>query len=555
MAASLPSSAAASPPPLLRRNAAPPLSFRHSRRWRRPAAVRKDGRSAQLALPPAARPGSNGASGAISAAAAGKALPYKGREGQGSPWMVFLATAVAVCGSFEFGTCRYGHDRAHVMQVGYSAPAQDGIVSDIGLSNSEYGVFGSVLTIGAMIGALTCGRLADTLGRKMTMRFAAVVGIFGWLTVYFAKVPVFISEIAPKDIRGALAASNQLFICAGCSAAYIIGTLLSWRSLVVVGLIPCAVLFVGLFFIPESPRWLVRWTYELQILHSLILPYNNKIMLHSWIVSHYHTWLNITKMANKGRDKEFHSSLRKFRGEDSDISEEATEIKDYIESIRQLSKATIQDLFQRKNIYAVTVGIGLMIFQQLGGINALGFYTSYIFSSIGIRFSGKLGMTLIGLVQIPITLFGALLMDRSGRRALLLVSSSGTCLGCLLTGLSFYFKAQGLYSQFVPTLALCGILVYYAAYSVGMGPVPWVIMSEIFSIDMKAIAGGLVTLVNWISSFAVSYSFNFLMNWNPAGTFFMFSAASLTTVLFVARLVPETKGRTLEEIQTFLEAT
>ncbi|WVZ57041.1 hypothetical protein U9M48_007483 [Paspalum notatum var. saurae] len=513
MAASLPSSAAASPPPLLRRNAAPPLSFRHSRRWRRPAAVRKDGRSAQLALPPAARPGSNGASGAISAAAAGKALPYKGREGQGSPWMVFLATAVAVCGSFEFGTCRYGHDRAHVMQVGYSAPAQDGIVSDIGLSNSEYGVFGSVLTIGAMIGALTCGRLADTLGRKMTMRFAAVVGIFGWLTVYFAKVPVFISEIAPKDIRGALAASNQLFICAGCSAAYIIGTLLSWRSLVVVGLIPCAVLFVGLFFIPESPRWL----------------------------------------ANKGRDKEFHSSLRKFRGEDSDISEEATEIKDYIESIRQLSKATIQDLFQRKNIYAVTVGIGLMIFQQLGGINALGFYTSYIFSSIG--FSGKLGMTLIGLVQIPITLFGALLMDRSGRRALLLVSSSGTCLGCLLTGLSFYFKAQGLYSQFVPTLALCGILVYYAAYSVGMGPVPWVIMSEIFSIDMKAIAGGLVTLVNWISSFAVSYSFNFLMNWNPAGTFFMFSAASLTTVLFVARLVPETKGRTLEEIQTFLEAT
>ncbi|KAL6593788.1 hypothetical protein ACP70R_048689 [Stipagrostis hirtigluma subsp. patula] len=93
--------------------------------------------------------------------------------------------------------------------------------------------------------------------------------------------------------------------------------------------------------------------------------------------------------------------------------------------------------------------------------------------------------------------------------------------------------AQGLYSQLVPTLALCGILVYYAAYSVGMGPVPWVIMSEIFSIDMKAIAGSFVTL----------------------GTFFLFSAASLVTLLFVARLVPETKGRTLEEIQESLKAS
>ncbi|RCV44701.1 hypothetical protein SETIT_9G395700v2 [Setaria italica] len=511
MAATLPSSAAASPL-LLRRHAAASLSSRCRRRWQRPAATRRDAPGAPLAmrdarwLPPAAPTGCNGARGATRTAAAAGEAPHRGSEGQGSLWMVLFATAVVVCGSFEFGTC-----------VGYSAPAQVGIVSDIGLSNSEYGVFASVLTIGAMLGALTSGRLADILGRKMTMRFAAVVGIFGWLTVYFAKdammlyagrvllgyctgvlsyvVPVFISEIAPKDIRGGLATSNQLFICSGCSAAYIIGALLPWRSLVLVGLVPCAVLLVGLFFIPESPRWL----------------------------------------ANVGREKEFHASLQKFRGRDSDISEESAEIKGYIESIHRLPKAKIQDLFQSKNIYAVTVGVSLMIFQQLGGINALGFYTSYIFSSAG--FSGKLGTTLIGIIQIPITLLGALLMDRSGRRALLLVSSSGTFLGCFLTGLSFYFK------------------VYYAAYSVGMGPVPWVIMSEIFSIDMKAIAGGLVTLVSWIGSFVVSYSFNSLMDWNPAGTFFLFSAASLVTVLFVAKLVPETKGRTLEEIQALLKAS
>ncbi|EEE59094.1 hypothetical protein OsJ_10944 [Oryza sativa Japonica Group] len=410
--------------------------------------------------------------------------------------MVFLATAVAVCGSFEFGTC-----------VGYSAPAQAGIVNDFGLSNSEYGVFGSVLTIGAMIGALTSGRLADSLGRKTTMGLAAIIGIVGWFTIYFANVPVFISEIAPKDLRGGLASSNQLFICSGCSAAYIIGALLSWRSLVLVGLVPCAFLLVGLLFIPESPRWL----------------------------------------ANTGRVKEFNASLQKLRGENADISEEAAGIREYIESLRSLPEARVQDLFQRKNLFAVIVGVGLMVFQQLGGINALGFYTSYIFSSAG--FSGKLGTTLIGIFQIPLTLFGALLMDRSGRRALLLVSASGTFLGCFLTGLSFYFKAQGVYAQLVPTLALYGISVYYAAYSVGMGPVPWVIMSEIFSIEIKAIAGSLVTLVSWIGSFAISYSFNFLMDWNSAGTFFLFSAASLVTVLFVARLVPETKGKALEEIQ------
>ncbi|PAN49561.1 hypothetical protein PAHAL_9G456100 [Panicum hallii] len=529
MAATLPSSAVA-PALLLRRHTGASLSSRCRRRWQRPAARRREGPGAPLGmrgareLPPAAPDRCSGARGATPAAAAAGEAPYRGSEAQGSLWMVLLATAVVVCGSLEFGTC-----------VGYSAPAQAGIVGDIGLSNSEYGVFASVLAIGAMIGALTSGRLADVLGRKMTMRFAAVVGIFGWLTVYFAKdaimlyagrvllgyctgvlsyvVPVFISEIAPKDIRGGLATSNQLFICLGCSAAYIIGALLSWRSLVVVGLVPCVVLLVGLFFIPESPRWL----------------------------------------ANIGREKEFHASLQKFRGKDYDISEEATEIKGYIESNHRLPKARIQDLFQRENIYAVTVGVSLMIFQQLGGINALGFYTSYIFSSAG--FSGKLGITLIGIIQIPITLVGALLMDRSGRRALLLVSSSGTFLGCFLTGFSFYFKAQGLYSQLVPSLALCGILVYYAAYSVGMGPVPWVIMSEIFSINMKAIAGGLVTLVSWIGSFAISYSFNFLMGWNPAGTFFLFSAASLVTVLFVAKLVPETKGRTLEEIQASLQAS
>ncbi|PAN50052.2 hypothetical protein PAHAL_9G456000 [Panicum hallii] len=385
-----------------------------------------------------------------------------------------------------------------------------------------------------MIGAVTSGRLADFLGRKMTMRISATICMFGWLSIHLAKsaimlyfgrillgfstgvlsyvVPVFIAEIAPKNLRGGLATSNQLLICCGSSATYIIGALVAWRNLVLVGLVPCVLLLGGLFFIPESPRWL----------------------------------------ANVGREKEFHASLQKLRGEDTDISEEAIEIKEYIESLRSFPKARLEDLLLSKNIIAVIVGVGLMVFQQLGGINGVGFYASYIFSSAG--FSGKLGTILIGIIQIPITLFGAILMDRSGRRFLLMVSASGTFLGCFLTGISFFLKAQGLFPEWVPTLALSGILVYIGAYSIGMGPVPWVVMSEIFSINMKAIGGSLVTLVSWLGSFAISYSFSFLMDWSSAGTFFMFSAASLVTILFVAKLVPETKGRTLEQIQDSLNS-
>ncbi|WOL06761.1 sugar transporter ERD6-like 16 [Canna indica] len=439
-----------------------------------------------------------------------------------SVWMVLLCTVVAVCGSFEFGSC-----------VGYSAPTQSGITKDIGLSISEYSVFGSILTIGAMIGAITSGHLADLIGRKRAMRMSAIVCSIGWLAIYFAKgtfllyfgrlcsgygigvlsyvVPVFIAEIAPKNLRGGLTTLNQLLICSGDSVAFIIGTLVTWRTLVLVGFIPCLVLFLGLFFIPESPRWL----------------------------------------AKVGRQKEFTVTLQKLRGKDADTTQEATEIQEYVESLQTLPKAGIQDLFQIKYIRSLIVGVGLMVFQQIGGINGIGFYASEIFVSAGFS-SGKLGTILMACIQVPITIVGAILMDRSGRIPLLMVSASGTFVGCFITGVSFYLKGQEMCMEWVPTLALCGILVYLGAFSIGMGAVPWVIMSEIFPLNMKGIGGSLVTLVNWFGSWAVSYAFNFLMGWSSAGTFFLFSAASVGTILFVAVVVPETKGRSLEEIQELL---
>ncbi|XP_022958836.1 sugar transporter ERD6-like 16 [Cucurbita moschata] len=436
-----------------------------------------------------------------------------------SLWMVLLCTLVAVYGSFEFGSC-----------VGYSAPTQSVIREELHLSLAQYSMFGSILTIGAMVGAVTSGPIADFIGRKGAMRVSAIFCITGWLAVYLSTgalslyfgrvltgygigvfsyvVPVFIAEIAPKNLRGGLTTLNQLMIVTGSSVAFLLGTVISWRTLALTGIIPCVFLIVGLWFVPESPRWL----------------------------------------AKVGNEKGFQAALQRLRGKDVDISDEAAEIKDYNETLQRIPKARLLELFQSKYIRPVIIGVGLMIFQQFGGINGIGFYASETFALAGPSAS-KSGTISYACLQVPITVIGAILMDKSGRKPLIMVSASGTFLGCFLAGTSFFLKGHGLLLAWVPILAISGVLTYIASFSIGMGAVPWVIMSEIFPIHVKGAAGSLVVLVNWLGAWAVSYTFNFLMSWSPSGTFFVYSGFSLLTIVFVAKLVPETKGKTLEEIQ------
>ncbi|KAJ8766497.1 hypothetical protein K2173_022556 [Erythroxylum novogranatense] len=440
-------------------------------------------------------------------------------EDNGSLWMVLLSTFVAVCGSFEFGSC-----------VGYSAPTESAIKKDLNLSTSQYSMFGSILTIGAMIGAVTSGRIADFLGRKGGMRMSAGFCIIGWITVFCARgavsldmgrlftgygigvfsyvVPIYIAEIAPKNLRGGLTTLNQLMIVTGSSVAFVIGTVIPWRDLALTGLVPCVFLLVGLCFVPESPRWL----------------------------------------AKVGRQKEFRVALQKLRGEDADVTREAAEIQITLEVLQSLPKAKFLDLFQRRYIRVLIIGVAVMVFQQFGGINGIGFYVSETFESAGLS-SGKLGTIAYACIQVPITLVGAILMDKSGRRPLIMLSALGTFLGCFLAGTSFLLKAHGLLLGWVPMVAVAGVLIYISAFSIGMGAVPWVIMSEIFPINIKGVAGSLVVLVNWLGAWAVSFTYNFLMDWSPSGTYYLYSGFSLATILFVAKFVPETKGKTLEEIQ------
>ncbi|PSS10164.1 Sugar transporter ERD6-like [Actinidia chinensis var. chinensis] len=432
--------------------------------------------------------------------------------------VVVLSTLVAVFGSFVFGSA-----------VGFSSPAQSGIMDDLGLSVAEYSVFGSIVTVGAMFGAVMSGKIADLFGRRGTMGFAEVFCTIGWIAIVLSKealwldlgrlslgygigllsyvVPVYIAEITPKNVRGGFTTVNQLMICCGVSAMYVIGVLVTWRILAVIGAIPSLLQILGLFFIPESPRWLAK---------------NDR-------------WLDCE------------AALQRLRGRKAYISKEAAEIRDSTEAIEQLSEAKLLDLFQRKYTHSLITGVGLMVLQQFGGVSAIASYASAIFQSAG--FSSRVGTLGMVAVQVPMTMLGVLLMDRSGRRPLLMISAAGTCLGSFLSGLSFLLQDLHVWKDFTPIMALSGVLVFSGSFSLGMGGIPWVIMSEIFPINVKGLAGSLITVVSWLGSWIISYAFNFLMDWSSAGTFFMFASIGGLTVLFVDKLVPETKGQTLEEIQ------
>ncbi|WZZ04508.1 hypothetical protein YC2023_090429 [Brassica napus] len=402
------------------------------------------------------------------------------------PWMVYLSTFVAVCGSFAFGSC-----------AGYSSPAQAAIRNDLSLTIAEaMRVSSAFCVVGWLAIFFAKGVVALDLGRLAT---GYGMGAFSYV------VPIFIAEIAPKTFRGALTTLNQILICTGVSVSFIIGTMVTWRVLALIGLIPCAVSILGLFCIPESPRWL----------------------------------------AKMGRDTEFEAALRKLRGKKANISEEAAEIQDYIETLERLPKAKALDLFQRR--YIRSIAFGLMVFQQFGGINGICFYTSSIFEQAG--FPPRLGMIIYAVLQVVITALNAPIVDKAGRKPLLLVSATGLVIGCLITAVSFYLKAHDMAHKAVPVLAVVGIMVYIASFSAGMGAMPWVVMSEIFPINIKGVAGGMATLVNWFGAWAVSYTFNFLMSWSSYGTFIIYAVINALAIFFVIAVVPETKGKTLEQIQ------
>ncbi|XP_057814289.2 sugar transporter ERD6-like 4 isoform X2 [Cryptomeria japonica] len=380
----------------------------------------------------------------------GNSSQVPGVTSKGSSTSAVLCTLIVALGPLQFGFAN-----------GYTSPTESGIMSDLNLTIAEFSLFGSLSNAGAMIGAMVSGLLADYLGRKGALVVASIPNILGWIAISLAKdssvlyigrsltglgvgimsftVPVYIADIAPKHLRGGLGTVNMLSVTIGIFVVYLLGMFISWRHLAIAGAVPCSLLVLGLFLIPEAPRWL----------------------------------------AKIGKDLDFEASLKILRGLDSDVSIEAAEIRSAMELNRKESKIKLSELCQRRYAFPLTIGIGLLVLQQLTGISGIMFYNASIFKSAGISDADVASLGLAG-VQILMTGSIAWLMDKAGRRLLLMISSAGMAASFFLIGVAFYLKNHVLGASYLSSiLALIGLLACIISYSIGMGAIPWIIMSEL----------------------------------------------------------------------------
>ncbi|XP_027821937.1 solute carrier family 2, facilitated glucose transporter member 6 isoform X5 [Ovis aries] len=409
---------------------------------------------------------------------------------------VFLATFAAVLGNFSFGYA-----------LVYTSPVipalEQSLDPDLNLTKTQASWFGSVFTLGAAAGGLSAMVLNDLLGRKLSIMFSAVpsaagyalmagahglwmlllgrmlTGFAGGLTA--ACIPVYVSEIAPPSVRGALGATPQLMAVFGSLSLYALGLLLPWRWLAVAGEGPVLVMVLLLSCMPNSPRFLL----------------------------------------SKGRDTEALQALAWLRGADADTRWEFEQIQD-----------TVQ------------------------------------------RQPPKDDAAIVGAVRLLSVLIAALTMDLAGRKVLLFVSAAGMFAANLTLGLYVHFGPKSLapnstvgleraalagteqplatptsYLTLVPLLAT---MLFIMGYAMGWGPITWLLMSEILPLRARGVASGLCVLVSWLTAFALTKSFLLVTNaFGLQAPFFFFAAVCLVNLAFTGCCVPETKGRSLEQIESF----
>jgi sugar porter (SP) family MFS transporter len=398
-----------------------------------------------------------------------------------------------------------------------------------GLSSFQQELVTSLLLVGAMIGAFGAGRVADRIGRRPTILITAVVFVVGVLLAAFTPtfwtlivarvviglavgsasmtVPLYIGEVAPPRTRGALVSLNQLAITSGIVISYLVdyglASTANWRLMFGLAAIPAIMLFVGMLTQRESPHWLIR----------------------------------------QGREDEARGVLLRLR-DGSDIDAEVAEVKEVA-----AHKVSARDLLARGVRPALWLGILLAVFQQITGINTVIYYAPSLLAGAGLGNSASLLANVgIGAVNVGMTVVAIRLLDRTGRRPLLLTGTAGMAAGMIITALAFLGGDQ-LHGA-AAYVAIAGLLIYTGSFAVGLGPVFWLMIAEIYPLRIRGQAMSVATIANWGANFVVTISFLTLLNAiTPKGVFFLFAFLTLVALAYFARRVPETKQRSLQQIE------
>lgn len=441
------------------------------------------------------------------------------KKHEGSSWRLIFAAFCAFLGSFSFG-----------YSIGYSSPAIPSLEAGGMLSGEQSGWFGSLMTLGAIFGGPFSGWCIEKFGRKTTIKFTSVPFLVGWWCIINAAgnqglfvgrylcgfasgmitvcVPVYIAEISTSTLRGTLGAGVQLSITLGILAAYSAGLFFEWTIMGALGLIPPVLTFLLLCLVPETPRWLLM----------------------------------------KGKKADAVAALRKIRHEHADCVDECRDIE---EGLDTQEKFTWSEFKKPELARPLMISVIIMIFQQFSGINAVMFYTVSIFESAGLK-NSKLATVVIGAVQVVATFVACILMDKMGRRRLLITAGSVMCVSCFIFGWYYHHTSGATGGKELGTLAVICLVVYIIGFSLGWGPIPMLIMSEIFPSRVRGAASGIAVFSNWFCAFIVTKEFPFIQETFGAATaFWLFAFCCMCSVMFVWKKVPETKGKSLEDIELY----
>ena len=408
-----------------------------------------------------------------------------------------------------------------------------------GLNAYWQGLTTGSLALGAIMGCLIAGAFSDRYGRRKGLLLAAA--IFGLSSLAMALAPgrdfficarcmaglgvgmasmlspMYIAEVSPAPLRGRMVAINQLTVVTGILITNIVNYSLrhqgqeAWRWMFGLGLAPSALFFIGAWWLPESPRWLVQ-AGRVDQAANLLEKIGGPVFAQETLVL---VWRSVGPDAGPSRD-----GIVAFAGR---------------------SRPRYADVFQKAVLPAVLIGIGLAVFQQFCGINVVFNYTPRIFSSIGVPQDGQLLQTVfIGGVNLVFTLLAMLLVDKLGRKPLMLFGAGALAVLYIIVA---RLLAAGSASVSWYLLAAIG------TYALSLAPVTWVLISEIFPNAVRAVATSIAVLSLWAAYFILVFSFPPLYDWLKDSTFYIYSGICLLGFVFVLLFVKETRGRTLEEVE------